>query len=131
MSKTANLSRNKSVLVVDDEEIITSLVSTILTKAGYEVYTCNTGEEALKLASEKGPDLILMDIKMPGLSGYEVTSTLKKDQALANIPVVFLTGKTPDEDAGQSFKSGGATLLRKPIDSQQLKDVVQLCLESD
>lgn len=118
------------VLVIDDDETITGLIETILSKEGYQVYTAKDGAEGIKVASEVLPDLVLMDITMPVLDGYETTKEMKKNPRLANTPVIFLTGKTPNEDGGQAFATGGTSFIRKPFTNQQLKDLIKLVMES-
>ncbi|MGH8016142.1 MAG: response regulator, partial [Candidatus Zixiibacteriota bacterium] len=95
------------ILVVDDESEITEIVETFLTEAGYKVTVANSGSEAVKKAKQFKPDVILLDIMMPGTDGYAVCQQIKKEPEFANTPVIFLTGKDREEDMGRSFKSGG------------------------
>lgn len=79
------------VLVVDDQPLNVKLLAAQLQAAGYEVFKAYSGEEALAVVHESPPDIVLLDIMMPGLDGYEVTARLKKDPATAIIPIVLLT----------------------------------------
>ena len=84
------------ILVVDDEEDILELVSYGLTKAGYRVSKVTSGEDAIKAARSKLPDLVLLDLMLPGVDGLEVCNTLKRDPRTANIPVVMLAARGED-----------------------------------
>lgn len=118
------------VLVIDDDLTITDLVKTVLSRDGYQVFVANCGEQGITLAGEVAPNLILMDITMPDIDGYEATKQLKSNPKLQRIPVIFLTGKSASEDGGRAFASGGLTYVRKPFTNQQLKDLVALAMQS-
>ena len=123
-------SENRLILVIDDDDTITGLIKTVLTKEGYQVQIANDGINGVKMAENLKPDIILMDITMPGLDGYEATEKIKQNPAIREIPVIFLTGKSASEDGGKAFAKGGATFMRKPFATQQLKDLVRLAMES-
>ena len=118
------------IMVVDDEPQITHLLERILTRVGYEVRIANNGAEALKLAETITPDLVIMDIMMPLMDGYESAAKLKKYRHLENVPVIFLSGRPMEEDAGRAFAVGGSAYLRKPFDDHQIRAVVGLALSS-
>jgi len=118
------------VLVVDDEPGITEIVDAFLTTAGYDVAVENTSEGAIKRAKEWKPDVILLDIMMPVMDGYDVCAALKRDQATADVPVVFLTGKDASDDQGRSFKAGGNLFVKKPFSCERLLDIVKIVLLS-
>ncbi|MBI3872420.1 MAG: response regulator [candidate division Zixibacteria bacterium] len=122
--------RSSKVLVVDDEPGITEIVDAFLTTAGYDVMVENTSEGAIKRVSAWKPDVILLDIMMPVMDGYDVCAALKKNQATADIPVVFLTGKDASDDQGRSFKSGGNLYVKKPFSCERLLDIVKIVLLS-
>ncbi len=119
-----------TILVIDDEDAITGLVSVILGKEGYTVYAAPNGVEGVAVAGQVCPDVILMDITMPDMDGYEATRLIKQTPRLSDCPVIFLSGKSPSEDGGRSFATGGLTFMRKPFTAQQLKDLVALTLLS-
>ncbi|HEX2896458.1 MAG TPA: response regulator [candidate division Zixibacteria bacterium] len=118
------------VMVVDDEPEITEIVETFLTEAGYKVAVANSGSEAIKKAKEFKPDVILLDIMMPGMDGYAVCQQLKKEPHFGNTPVIFLTGKDKEDDMGRSFKSGGDMYIKKPFSCERLLEIVNIVLMS-
>lgn len=118
------------ILVVDDEPQITQLLDRILSRVGYEVMIANSGVEALKLVETLTPDLVIMDITMPLMDGYESTAKMKKFNHLSGVPVIFLSGRPIDDDAGRAFAVGGAAYLRKPFDDHQIRAVVGLALSA-
>jgi len=125
-----NEPKGGKVLVVDDDQMITDLIQTVLGREGYDVLVANSGQDGIKTAREKAPSLILMDITMPDIDGYEATKQLKADPRLQGIPVIFLTGRSASEDGGRAFATGGLTYMRKPFTNQQLKDLVALAMQS-
>jgi CheY-like chemotaxis protein len=116
------------VLVVDDDLAISGLVQLVLSRDGYQVYVAGNGQEGIAMAREVQPNLVLMDITMPDMDGYEATRQMKADKGLQNIPVIFLTGKSASEDGGRAFATGGLTYMRKPFSNQQLRDLVMLAI---
>ncbi|MDP1525322.1 MAG: two-component system response regulator [Rhodocyclaceae bacterium] len=105
----------KTILVVDDTPDNLSLMSGLL-KDEYKVKVANNGEKALKIAaSEPRPDLILLDIMMPGMDGYEVCQHLKRNPATVDIPVIFLTAKVEVEDEKKGLELGAVDYLTKPV----------------
>ncbi len=118
------------ILVIDDDEAITGVVSTVLSADGHRVLTASDGTTGLELAEKEPPDLILMDIGLPEMDGYEVTRKLKEHISLQSVPVIFLTGQNASEDGGRAFGVGGAAYVQKPFSNQQLKDLVTLALQS-
>ena len=121
---------NAKILVVDDEPGITEIVDAFLTTAGYEVLVENTSEGAIKKAKEWKPDIMLLDIMMPVMDGYDVCAALKKDARTADIPIIFLTGKDSRDDQGRSFRSGGNLFVKKPFSCERLLDIVKIVLLS-
>ena len=109
----------KKVLVVDDKPNNLSLVTSLL-KSHYEVLLANNGERALIIAQEKVPDLILLDIMMPGLSGFDVCEQLKCDQRTKGIPVIFLTARSDGDDFEKAYDIGAVDYITKPINSKEL-----------
>ena len=120
----------KRVLVIDDEVEITDIVSEFLTGAGYEVVCLNDTQGWFEHVSSFQPDMILLDIGMPGEDGYAVCSQLKADPTSAKIPVVFLTGKDRHDDQGRSFKSGADMFIKKPFSGERLLGIVEIVLAS-
>ncbi|UCD62604.1 MAG: response regulator [Candidatus Zixiibacteriota bacterium] len=118
------------ILVVDDEPEITEIVDTFLTENGFKVKTENSPEKAVKRAREFKPDVILLDIMMPGIDGYDICQELKANPDFANVPVIFLTGKDRSDDMGRSFKAGGDMFIKKPFSCERLLEIVSIVLMS-
>ena len=118
------------ILVVDDEPEITEIVETFLSENGFEVKTENTPAKAVERARQFKPDVILLDIMMPGVDGYDICQALKKDPEFANTPIIFLTGKDRTDDMGRSFKSGGDMFIKKPFSCERLLEIVSIVLMS-
>lgn len=118
------------VLVVDDEPDLTDIIQTFLEGAGYHVTSENSSVKAIERAKVLKPDLVLLDITMPVMDGYQVCQELKKNSATADIPVVFLTGKDPGEDNKRSFKSGADLYIKKPFSCESLLEIVRIVLMS-
>ena len=129
MSYKINISTAK-VLVVDDEPEITEIVETFLTEAGYKVTVENASNKAIEKARAIKPDVILLDIMMPGVDGYDICQELKKDPEFATVPIIFLTGKDRNDDMGRSFKSGGDMFIKKPFSCERLLEIVNIVLMS-
>ncbi|MFA4947319.1 MAG: response regulator [Candidatus Krumholzibacteriia bacterium] len=106
---------SEHILVVDDEEDILELVSYNLTKAGYRVTSVTSGEDAIKSARSKLPDLVLLDLMLPGVDGLEVCNTLKRDSRTANIPVVMLTARGEEADIVTGLELGADDYITKPF----------------
>jgi len=114
-------SAQKLILIVDDAPLNIGVISGAL-KDSYKTKVATNGEKALALASaEEKPDLILLDIMMPGMDGYEVCSRLKSDPATSEIPVIFLTGQTAAEDETRGFEVGAVDYVHKPFSPAVVK----------
>jgi DNA-binding response OmpR family regulator len=118
------------VLVVDDEPEITDIVETFLTEAGYTVSVENASRHAIAKAREFKPDVVILDIMMPEMDGYQVCQDIKHDPALAGTPIIFLTGKDRSDDMGRSFKSGGDMFIKKPFSCERLLEIVNIVIMS-
>lgn len=103
------------ILVAEDENDIRDLIAFTLGFAGYDVITAKDGAEAVELAEQKKPDLILLDVRMPRLTGYEACKLLKASPATQNIPVVFLSAKGQEAEINQGFQVGASDYLLKPF----------------
>ena len=115
MTDSLDFTQKPTILVVDDTPDNLSLMSGLL-KDQYKVKIANNGEKALKIAQgAEPPDLILLDIMMPGLSGYEVCEILKKDAATHDIPIIFLTAMTATEDEKKGLQLGAVDFITKPV----------------
>ncbi len=112
--------RASKILIVDDEPINVMIASRILQKNDYEIDTASNGEEALQRIEEDPPDLILLDIMMPGMNGFEVCNKLQQTEKNREIPVIFLTAVTDKESIVKGFKAGGKDYLTKPFNTPEL-----------
>lgn len=112
--------RTSKILVADDEPGIVRLLKTYLSHAGYEVITAYDGEKALQLIKENAFDLILLDVRMPKLTGYEVCERIKSDKKTRFIPVVMLTALAEVEDKVKGLETGADDFLTKPVDMNEL-----------
>ncbi|MBF0382912.1 MAG: response regulator [Magnetococcales bacterium] len=115
----------KTILLVDDAPENIDLLSGIL-KADYRLKVALNGEKALKVAAKSSPDLILLDVLMPGMDGYEVCKNLKQNHTTANIPIIFVTGR--DSDGGSSAEFGAVGTIKKPVDPEALKALIVSCI---
>jgi two-component system alkaline phosphatase synthesis response regulator PhoP/two-component system response regulator VicR len=110
----------RKILTCDDEKNIVRLIQVNLERQGYEVVTAYNGRECLeKVASDK-PDLIVLDLMMPEMTGFEVLEELKKDPETQNIPVIMLTARTQDQDVLRGWQSGVECYLTKPFNPIEL-----------
>lgn len=105
----------KKILVVDDEKPISSYLKRKLTKLGYTVYIAEDGEEAVKQAFTYLPDIILLDVKLPRLSGIEVCKRLKTDERTKNTPVLMLSAKAQSFEINEGLDAGADRYLCKPM----------------
>jgi twitching motility two-component system response regulator PilH len=110
----------KNVLVVDDSPTERFFVVDLLTKAGYQVSTAENGEEGIAKAKAGKPDLILMDVVMPGLNGYQATRTLTRDAETRHIPVIVCTSKGQETDKIWGLRQGAADYVVKPVNPEEL-----------
>jgi CheY-like chemotaxis protein/anti-sigma regulatory factor (Ser/Thr protein kinase) len=115
------VSFNKPViLVVDDTLTNLALLNAILQQEGFQVFLAKSGEKALEVAKQEHPDLILLDVAMPGWDGYETCRRLKMDDSLAPIPVLFLSALASAEDKLRAFAAGGVDYVHKPFQEEEL-----------
>jgi two-component system cell cycle response regulator DivK len=111
---------SKSILVVEDQEDNRRILRDLLTSAGYEVIEAVTGEEGVASAETHRPDLILMDIQLPGLDGYEATRRIKANPALRQIPVIVVTSYALSGDEVKAFDAGCDAYVSKPFSPREL-----------
>lgn len=114
-----NIAEFYKILVVDDKPNNLSLATSLL-RPHYDVYLANNGEKAIAMAVELRPHLILLDVMMPGLSGFEVCELLKQNEVTATIPVIFLTARNSGEDYEKAYELGGVDYITKPINAKEL-----------
>ena len=124
------MARQKKILAVDDERHIVRLVQVNLERAGYQVVSAFDGKEALKKVESEKPDLIVLDVMMPHMDGFEVLKRLKSEDKTKNIPVVMLTAKAQDADVFRGWASGVDCYLTKPFNPIELLTFVKRIFES-
>jgi twitching motility two-component system response regulator PilH len=118
------------VLIVDDSPTETYKISSILSKYGYEILTAENGEEGVATAKKELPDVVLMDVVMPGLNGFQATRQLSQDANTSHIPVIIVTTKDQETDRVWGRRQGAKGYLTKPVDDkllvQTIKDVLKV-----
>src|SRR6476646_7351883 len=110
----------KRILIAEDERDIRDLIAFTLRFAGYEVLTVNSGEEALQMTRQELPDLVLTDVRMPKMTGYEACKQIKADPKTQHIPVVFLSAKGQEAEVQSGMAAGADEYLLKPFAPDQL-----------
>ena len=110
----------RKILTCDDEKHIVRLIQVNLERQGYEVITAFNGLECLEKVKEDRPDLIVLDVMMPEMTGFEVLEKLKKDPETENIPVIMLTARAQDSDVLRGWQSGVECYLTKPFNPMEL-----------
>jgi two-component system, OmpR family, alkaline phosphatase synthesis response regulator PhoP len=119
----------KTILVADDEQNILRLIRMNLERQGYKVVTAPDGREVLRIVEESHPDLIVLDVMMPYVDGFEVLKRLKTDPLTKHIPVIMLTVKAQDADVFEAESRGADVYLTKPINPGELVAFVNRVLE--
>ncbi|MBT6150410.1 MAG: response regulator, partial [Chloroflexi bacterium] len=104
---------NKSILIVDDDIDTLQLVGTMLEQKGYEIIAANNGEKALQITENKIPDLIILDIMMPGIDGYEVTRRLRAIEETSIVPIILFSAKSQADDKVIGYEAGADDYLTK------------------
>ena len=110
----------ETILIVDDEEDILELLKVNLKNEGYNILQTMTGEEAIKIAKQSSPDLIVLDLMLPGIDGLEVTKYLRKTEATEDIPIVMLTAKGEESDIVTGLELGANDYMSKPFSPREL-----------
>jgi CheY-like chemotaxis protein len=110
----------KKILVVDDSKTALFMVTTILKKTPYEIVTAHDGQQAVQVAEAERPDLILMDVVMPHMTGFEACRELKQRELTRSIPVILVTTRGEEENVENGFESGCNDYVTKPVNAQEL-----------
>ena len=108
------------ILLVDDSKTELHALSDLLTKRGFTVRTAENGEEAMKRLAEEKPDLILMDVVMPGQNGFQLTRAITRDERYADVPVIMCTSKNQETDKVWGMRQGARDYITKPVDASEL-----------
>ncbi|MBL0090226.1 MAG: response regulator [Ideonella sp.] len=113
------------ILLVDDSRTELHHLSELLTKRGYSVRTASNGEEAMRRLSDEKPDLILMDVVMPGQNGFQLTRTITRDPRYADVPVIMCTSKNQETDRVWGMRQGAKDYVVKPVQADDLIAKIQ------
>jgi len=119
------MTTKKKILVVDDEDDILNFLELVLQEKGYEVLTAGGGQEALTQAQMAKPDLVLLDIMMPQMDGWEVLKLLRVDDETANVPVAMLSARTDAQDRVQGLQEGAVDYIFKPFSLEDLLNKIE------
>jgi CheY-like chemotaxis protein len=120
--------KNKTVLVIDDSTTNVVLLQAILLKKGYEIQTALSVKEAYTVMAKKLPDLILLDLLMPRINGYDFLKEIKSNNAMQSIPVVVVSALTDQENVKKTMEFGAHSFVKKPVEIQNLVDLVDSIL---
>ena len=110
----------QKILLVDDSKTELHVLSEMLLKRGYQVRTAESGEEAMKRLVEDKPDLILMDVVMPGQNGFQLTRTITRDSRFTGVPVIMCTSKNQETDKVWGMRQGASDYVVKPVKAEEL-----------
>lgn len=120
----------RTILVADDDDDIRALVTLRLRRFGFEVVTAADGEQALALVRDRAPDLAILDVTMPGLTGLEVTRALRADEQTRGLPVLLLTARVQDADLTAGLEAGATGYVRKPFQPAELLARIEEALDA-
>lgn len=123
------MSNKNLILIVDDEEHILNSLKIYLGMEGFETATADRGEKALSLMKEVKPSLILLDVMMPEMDGFEVLDSIRKDPDLKDIPVVMLTAKSQDEDILRGYNEKVSSYMTKPFNLDELVKTINMIIK--
>lgn len=115
----------KSILVVEDSKTSRKVIGMVLKREGLQILEATTGEEALELARDHRPNLVLLDLMLPDMSGYDVLPKMRENEHMKNVPVIMLTGRRNPEDKAKSLMLGTSEYLTKPFNPQKLTSVIK------
>ena len=116
--------RSPRILIVDDELRNRQLLEVMLQELGYVFLTAVSGEEALEVVAKQRPDLILLDVMMPGMDGYQVATKIKSDAATSGIPIILLTALDDRNSKAHGLRAGAKDFLTKPVNGVELRERV-------
>jgi twitching motility two-component system response regulator PilH len=121
----------KKIMVVDDSPTERAFIEGILRKCGYQVITANSGEAGIERATADQPDLILMDVVMPGLNGFQATRAIVRDEGTRHIPIIICTTKDADTDRIWGMRQGARGYLTKPLDERELLEKIKALTDDE
>ncbi len=121
----------KKILIVDDDRQVSLALSIRLKAAGYDVDVAGDGESGLAKLAAGAPDIVLLDMRMPGIDGLEVMRQMKQDPRLADIPVIFVSANAQETAKRAALNAGGQFFLEKPFESRALLEAIRRVLEQN
>ena len=124
------VSEMAKVMIVDDSPTEVHVLQTMLTKNGHEVVVATTGEESVDMAKVEMPDLILMDVVMPGMNGFQATRQISKNAETSSIPVIMVTTKDQETDKVWAMRQGAKDYIVKPVQEKALIEHVNMVLSA-
>ncbi len=122
---------NRTILVIEDNALNMKLVKSLLKIGNYTVLEAEDAETGIRVAREQKPDLILMDIQLPGMDGLTATRILKEDEAVNGIPIIALTSHAMDGDEQKALNAGCGGYISKPIDTRAFLQSIENCFKAD
>ncbi len=120
---------NNTILIVDDEPNILVALEFLIRQQGYRVIKARNGLEALKLIEKERPSIVMLDVMMPEMDGFEVAGQIRKDDRFNDLQIIFLTAKGTEADRFQGYAKGGEVYLTKPFDNEELVTVINEVME--
>ena len=119
----------KTILLVDDSRTALMLQRMMLAETGFEIITASDGREGVEIATEIVPDLIVMDVTMPGMSGYDAVRRIRAVDALAGVPIIMVTTRSKPYDISEGYAAGCTAYMTKPFDGHELQAKIMSYLE--
>ena len=121
---------SKRILIIEDDPSVLRATSYILEKEGYEVLSAQNGLEGLKMAKDSNPDLLLLDVMLPGIDGFEICHSLRGEPATADLPILMFSAKGQESDKATGLKVGADEYITKPVDREVLLSKVAAWLSA-
>ena len=118
----------KTILIVDDSRFTLEINSFVASSAGYAVLTALDGLEALEILGTNSVDLVIVDINMPGMDGYELTRKIRSDEVLADVPIIIITTESEARDKEKGFAAGANSYLVKPVEPDDVVAQIQILI---
>jgi two-component system OmpR family response regulator len=125
MGETGEKTGGKTVVVVEDERNIIEAISFILSRDGWEVKTHSNGHDAVEAVRARAPDLVILDVMLPGKSGFDILQDMRKDDELSTIPVLMLTARGQERDREMAERAGADRYMTKPFSNAEVLEAVR------
>ncbi len=125
------MAQTKKILVIDDEESSQKLLRDMLVPHDYEIWVASDGEDGIQIAKKQNPDLIILDVRLPGMDGFKVQEILSQDESTKKIPVIFVTVKAGIKETLRAMTHGAVGYIEKPFSVKRLIGKVKAILSKD